>query len=189
LYFSVLGYAAGHSAMTVIAYLLAAAGEVPNHPRWPLLVYPGAVALSGDDPAACFEEIFNRNRWPAAWRNGIFPFHHYHADGHEALGIYSGEVTVQFGGETGVTLTARPGDVLVLPAGTGHKRIDCRGALGVVAAYPEGCKPSTSMPPLLRGAKSMPKIVRVPLPACDPVNGADGPLFQHWQPVQPELFA
>ena len=51
----------------------------------------------------------------AAWRNGVFPFHHYHSNAHEALGVYEGEVTVQFGGDGGVTLTARPDDMIVLP--------------------------------------------------------------------------
>jgi len=31
-------------AVTVIAHLLAADGPIPNHPRWPLLVYPAALA-------------------------------------------------------------------------------------------------------------------------------------------------
>jgi len=74
--------------MQVLAHLLAPDGAIPNHPRWPLLVYPAAVQLSGADPAAIFEQHFARNRWPAAWRNGVFPFHHYHSDGHEALGVY-----------------------------------------------------------------------------------------------------
>jgi uncharacterized protein YjlB len=74
----------------VPAYRLAPDGAIPNHPRWPLLVYPR--------------------------RNGIFPFHHYHSSGHEVPGIYSGEVTARFGGDAGVTLVAGPGDMLVLPA-------------------------------------------------------------------------
>ena len=82
-------------------HLLAANGGVPNHPRWPLLVYPGAVAIVGADPAVAFEQLFTRNRWPAAWRNGVYPFHHFHTKAHEALGVYSGEVTVQLGGEDG----------------------------------------------------------------------------------------
>jgi len=169
--------------MRLLTHALAPSGPIPNHPRWPLLVYNGAVALSGlkagSDPAAAFEALFTRNRWPAAWRNGVHPFHHYHADGHEALGIYSGEVTVQFGGEQGVTLTARPGDVIVLPAGTGHKKLSSKGSLGVVGAYPEG-----SHPDLWRKAfteEILATIAAVPLPACDPVLGPGGPLFEHWK--------
>ena len=122
----------------VIAHHLAAGGAIPNHPRWPLLVYPGVVAIAGADPAAAFEALFDRNRWPAAWRNGVFPFHHFHTNAHEVLGVYSGEVTVQFGGDGGVVVTAQPGDVIVLPAGTGHKKLSSRGALGVVGRLPGG---------------------------------------------------
>ena len=170
------------SEARVVAHRLAASGAVPNHPRWPLLVYPAAVALSGADPASIFEALFARHHWPAAWRNGVHPFHHYHSDGHEALGIYSGEVTVRFGGDAGVAITARPGDVLVLPAGTGHKKLSSRGALGVVGAYPEGSHPDTCVPPFARPAKSAAAVARVPLPRCDPVHGPRGPLFDYWKP-------
>ena len=167
------------SGVKVLTYLLAADGAIPNHPRWPLLVYPDAVRLSGSDPASLFEALFARNRWPAAWRNGVHPYHHYHADGHEALGVYSGEVTVQFGGEGGITLTARPGDVIVLPAGTGHKKLSSKGSLGVVGAYPEGSHPSLSRKAFSR--ETLSTISGVPLPACDPVLGLGGPLFEHWK--------
>jgi uncharacterized protein YjlB len=170
------------ASASITAYLLAPDGPIPNHPRWPLLLYNGAVALSGSDPAAIFEALFTRNRWPAAWRNGVHPFHHYHADGHEALGVYSGEVTVMFGGDAGIVLTARPGDVLVLPAGTGHKKLGSKGSLGVVGAYPEGQHPDTCVPPLARAKKNTQIIAAVPLPACDPVFGPGGPLFEHWKP-------
>lgn len=157
--------------MKVVTHLL-------DHPRWPLLIYPGA------GPEAVtpefFEEMFTRNRWPAAWRNGVFPFHHYHSNSHEALGVYAGEVTVRFGGDSGVTVTAKAGDVIVLPAGTGHKKLSSRGALGIVGAYPEGSNPDTC-----RGESSLQKakqaIVRVPLPACDPVYGPGGPLSTYWR--------
>ena len=161
--------------MNVVAHLLAPGAGIPNHPRWPLLVYAGVVK---DPRPEAFEELFTRNRWPAAWRNGVFPFHHYHPDGHEALGIYSGEVTVQFGGEAGVTLSAHPGDVIVLPAGTGHKKLSSRGSLGVVGAYPEGTRPGTSKAGFT--AKTLALRLAVPLPACDPVYGPGGPLFTYW---------
>jgi hypothetical protein len=96
--------------LAVVAHLLAPSGPIPNHPRWPLLVYPQAVAHPAPEE---FEALFTRNGWPAAWRNGVFPFHHYHSNAHEALGVYEGEVSVQFGGEGGVEVAARPGDVIV----------------------------------------------------------------------------
>jgi len=164
----------------VVAHRLAPGGAIPNHPRWPLLVYPSAVAVEGTDPAAMFEALFHRNRWPAAWRNGVFPFHHFHSNAHEALGVYSGEVTVQFGGENGVILTARPGDVIVLPAGTGHKKLSSHGALGIVGAYPAGQHPDMRTPLLSAAASSTEAVAAVPLPECDPVYGAGGPLFRHW---------
>lgn len=165
----------------VVAHLLAADGAIPNHPRWPLLVYPAAVAIEGGDPAALFEELFTRNGWPAAWRNGVFPFHHYHSNAHEVLGIYSGEVMVQFGGEAGVAVLARPGDVVVLPAGTGHKKLSSSGRLGIVGAYPDGAHPDTCMPPFARGKRNAATAARVPLPSQDPVTGGQGPLFEHWR--------
>ena len=164
----------------VVAHHLAPAGAVPNHPRWPLLVYPGVVAIEGADPAVAFEALFSRHRWPAAWRNGVYPFHHFHTSAHEALGVYSGEVTVQFGGESGVVITARPGDVVVLPAGTGHKKLSSRGALGIVGAYPAGQHPDMHTPLLSSARRSVEAVARVPLPECDPVYGANGPLFTHW---------
>jgi uncharacterized protein YjlB len=149
----------------IVAHLLGTDGAIPNHPRWPLLVYPGAVALLGPDRAAIFEDLFTKNGWRAAWRNGVFPFHHYHSNAH---------------GERGVTVLARPGDV-VLPAGTGHKKLSPRGRLGVVGAYPAGSRPDTCTPPFAGARKNAEAAAQVALPAADPVFGANGPLFEHWR--------
>lgn len=165
----------------VVTHRLAANGDIPNHPRWPLVIYPGAVPIEGADPAVAFEVLFERNGWPAAWRNGVYPFHHFHSNAHEVLGIYSGEVTVQFGGEDGVVVTAKPGDVVVLPAGTGHNKLAEKGRLGVVGAYPQGQQnPDLCRLPLSDIAGKVAAVARVPLPACDPVFGAGGPLFSYW---------
>jgi uncharacterized protein YjlB len=165
----------------VLAHLLPPNGAIPNHPRWPLLVYPGAVVLGGVDPAAAFEQLFERNRWPAAWRNGVHGFHHFHSTAHEVLGVYSGEVTVCFGGDGGIEITARPGDVVVLPAGTGHQRLAARGDLGIVGAYPAGQHADTCIPLSANARRAAEAVARVPLPACDPVCGAAGPLFEYWR--------
>lgn len=168
--------------MTPVTHLLPATRSVPNHPRWPLLVYSQVVPIEGPDPAVAFERLFTQHCWPAAWRNGVFPFHHYHSNAHEVLGVYSGEVTVLFGGEGGVSLTAVPGDVIVLPAGTGHKKLSSRGALGIVGAYPREAHPDTCIAARGPAAPHCDVIARVPLPECDPVFGAAGPLFDYWAP-------
>ena len=65
-------------------------GRIPNNPALPLLVYRNAVELPERDPASALECVFTENDWPAAWRYGIFSFHHYHSTAHEVLGVYRG---------------------------------------------------------------------------------------------------
>ena len=156
-------------------------GDVPNHPRWPMIVYAQAIApetLATSEYA--FEELFERNGWPAAWRNGIYPFTHYHSKTHEVLGIAKGEATVQFGGKTGKILTARAGDALLLPAGTGHKRISSSSDLFVIGPYPPGSKYD-----LMRSGESdkaaiRARIDKVVKPDKDPVSGAAGAMLSLW---------
>ena len=136
--------------------------------------------LPEDEPATVFEALFTANGWPAAWRNGIYPFHHFHSTAHEALGVYRGTATARFGGEGGVDMTVSAGDVVIIPAGVGHKAIEASPDLGIVGAYPAG-----SGPDLCRGAPgerpaSLAAIARVTVPARDPLYGAGGPLREHW---------
>ena len=91
--------------------------------------------------------LFTANGWPAAWRNGIYPFHHFHSTAHEALGVYAGTATARFGGEGGIDMTVSAGDVVIIPAGVGHKAIEASANLGIVGAYPAGTGPD-----LCRGA-------------------------------------
>ena len=73
---------------------------VPNNPSLPVLHYRNALDGEGDVLARAFEALFDRHAWPAAWRNGIFDFHHFHTTAHEALGIYSGDVRVRLASST-----------------------------------------------------------------------------------------
>ena len=155
-------------------------GSIPNN-RLPLLVYRGAVRVKGArDPAALFEEAFARNRWLGIWRNGIFGFHHYHSTSHEVLGIAAGRARVRLGGEGGLATELEPGDVVVIPAGVGHKNEGSSGDLLVVGAYPDGrdydlCRGGPGERP-----RVLENIEAVPLPATDPLHGADGPLVRLW---------
>ena len=39
-------------------------GLIPNHPKWPLVIYKKAVGLPEElDPAAVFEDLFESNNW------------------------------------------------------------------------------------------------------------------------------
>ena len=159
--------------MPLEAFSFADDGDVPNHPRWPMILYGQAIApetLQNSENA--FDELFERNGWPVAWHNGIYPFTHYHSTAHEVLGIAKGKATVQFGGKSGKTLIARAGDALLLPAGTGHKRISSSPDLLVIGAYPPGAKYD-----LMRSGESdkaaiRARIAKVAKPDTDPVSGA-----------------
>jgi uncharacterized protein YjlB len=154
-------------------------GAIPNS-RYPALLYHQVLELTGDDPASRVEELFAANIWTNSWRNGIYPFHHYHSTSHEVLGVYRGSATVRLGGEQGRDFTVQAGDVIVIPAGVGHKNLGASGDFGVVGAYPDGRQWD-----LLRGEpgerpKADQYIAALPLPANDPVYGADGPLRKIW---------
>src|SRR5918995_3726647 len=70
-------------------------GAIPNS-ELPVLIYHGIGEAAGD--AAACEELFDRNRWWRFWRDGIYPFHHFHSTVHEALGVVSGRGAGGLGG-------------------------------------------------------------------------------------------
>ena len=113
-------------------------GTFPNNADLPTLIYQGALDVSKDDLEATVEEVFRANRWGGCWHNGIYTYHHYHSTAHEVLVIYSGEVKVQLGGPEGITLSAYPGDVIIIPAGVAHKNLGSSADFACVGAYPPG---------------------------------------------------
>ena len=157
-------------------------GIIPNS-RLPLLVYAGAIRFPGRDAASTVESIFNVNQWRAAWRYGVFSYHHYHSTAHETLGVYRGTATLQFGGDRGVTIEVHPGDVVVIPAGVAHKNLGSSTDFHVVGAYPIGrhCDMRHAEPDDRPEADE--NIAGVPLPDADPVYGPTGPLMRRWTPA------
>ena len=165
------------------AHPLAPSGSIPNNVRCPLLAYPQAVSLSGPDPAALFERLFADNGWVGSWRNGVFPFHHFHSTAHEVLGVYRGSARLQLGGPQGPVFEVQPGDVVIVPAGVAHKNLGSLPAaqpFGVVGAYPVGQWPDMNRGREGERPRADRAIAQVALPAADPVYGARGPLNGHW---------
>jgi uncharacterized protein YjlB len=158
-------------------------GETPNNPKWPLVFYRSAIVLSDDyDPAAIIEDLIASNGWTDAWRDGVYDHLHFHTHTHEVLGVARGTAQVQFGGARGRKISLKAGDVIVLPAGTGHRRIKASQDLLVVGAYPASSgKYNEPRPSQADHEQAVKSITKVALPKRDPVYGKDGPLLKLWR--------
>lgn len=146
--------------------------RIPNHPRFPVLVYRGVEAATAGAGEA--RALFKDHGWGGSWVNGVFPFHHFHSTSHEVLAVVAGRATLELGGPQGQSFEVASGDVVVLPAGTGHRRVSADGAFTVVGAYPVGQESYD----LLRGddpaevrAAARERIARLAAPPHDPVGG------------------
>jgi uncharacterized protein YjlB len=150
----------------------APAGDViPNNPSLPVVVHRDVDAATAG-PDAC-RERFAANGWGGSWVDGVFDFHHFHSTSHEVLGVVAGSATLELGGPQGASFEVAAGDVLVLPAGTGHRRVSASGDFRVVGAYPAGQEDYD----LLREADdaARERIAALPPWDRDPVTGAAPP--------------
>ena len=155
-------------------------GSIPNNPSLTLLVYPQVLGESERDPSRC-KELLAGNGWGGAWVNGVFSYHHYHSNAHEVLCVLSGSARLAFGGPKGETIEVEAGDVVVIPAGVGHKNEGSGRNFGVVGAYPRGQEnydlrtgEEGERPEVLENIRD------VPMPETDPLFGEGGPLLQRW---------
>jgi uncharacterized protein YjlB len=165
-----------------VTYNFADDGSIPNNPTLPFVLYRGGVDLTGSpDPEDVIEKAFGSNGWGNMWRNGIFPYAHYHSMIHEAMGIARGRAKVRFGGENGEEIDVIPGDVVILPAGTGHQCLSHTPDLVVIGAYPPSGKYNLCRGSKADHAEAQLTIPKVPLPAMDPVFGPEGPLLTLWR--------
>ncbi|MDX6553869.1 MAG: hypothetical protein QOD86_64 [Miltoncostaeaceae bacterium] len=152
------------------------AGAIPNS-GLPVLVSHGVAGLETTGSCA---ELFARNGWLGSWVNGIYPFQHFHSTAHEVLGIVAGAASVQLGGPDGPVVEVVAGDVLVLPAGTGHCNLGQTPDLTVVGPYPDGMWCDLRRGDPAEREEVLANIAAIPLPSTDPISGAAGPLTEAW---------
>lgn len=152
-------------------------GWVPNHEKLPVLLYRG-VFRGERDLTEKLEQLVRSHGWSPEWRNGVYPFHHYHSTAHEVLAFCRGEARLILGGEPpgGKEVMVHAGDIAVLPCGTGHCRLSASADFLVSGAYGLGQQWD-----LMRGAPDAAAIERMrtlPFPESDPAGGA---LSKHWK--------
>ena len=156
-------------------------GTIPNNKLPLLLLYRDAFSQRGNKGADWLEEKFAENNWTNNWRWGVYPFHHYHSNTHEVLGVFSGSALLHLGGEQGEKVNVQAGDIIVIPAGVGHKCLTHTDDFTVVGAYPDGLQPD-----LKRGEKGErpqtdKNIAAIAKPSNDPLSGKKDGLNTNWQ--------
>ncbi|MBT2687310.1 cupin domain-containing protein [Bacillus sp. ISL-47] len=161
----------------VQTFMLKDDGLLPNNPTLPVIVYKGVFKNHPAD----IETTFNRHNWTGSWTGGVYEYHHYHTNTHEVLGVKAGNATVLIGGGKGKHFELHKGDVIVLPAGTGHKKLESSADFEVVGAYPDGRSPNMYKSDPEERVKALAEIRNVPVPDFDPVYGEDGPLLGKWR--------
>ena len=160
-------------------YRFAPARHVPNN-HMPLLVYRSPLERGGDLESR-FKSVFSHHGWTNSWTDTIFDYEHFHTTAHEVLGIAKGHTRVRFGGSKGEEIMLNTGDVVVIPAGVAHERLEASRDLTVVGAYAEGHDYDMKRPGEEEdGGVQERRIERVPLPHQDPVYGEVGPLRLLW---------
>lgn len=153
-------------------------GWIPNNEKLPVLLYRGV--LRGErDLTEKLEHLVRRYGWTPAWRNGVYPFHHYHSTAHEVLAFSRGEAKLILGGEPpgGKEITVRAGDIALLPCGTGHYRMSSSSDFLVSGAYSLGQQWDLLRAP--PDAAAVERMRRLPFPEADPVGGKLGRLWRY----------
>lgn len=161
-------------------HLLQPGGDMPNNGRMPLVIYRGALSGAAMSADGC-EALFRRNGWQGTWVNGVFPYWHYHLRSHEVLGCVAGGARVGFGGDEGVEAEFNAGDVVVIPAGVGHKRLAQQPDFMVVGGYPPGQDGTVTNPGDVDLDAAIRAVAAVPAPDTDPVGASTQGLPALWR--------
>ena len=105
----------------------------------PLLIYHNAFPEA--DASSIESHLKSIGVVSLQWRYTMFTETHFHSTAHEVLCISSGSAKLCFGGEQNdgrVEPFVEKGDVIVVPAGVGHRRLEEHGHFQMVGSYQTG---------------------------------------------------
>lgn len=171
------------ASLCVSRHLIPAHNLIPNTiiQNKPLLHYHGAFPLSTLTAAAIESHLTSIGVVEPQWRFTMYSTTHFHSTTHEVLCISKGKAKLCFGGEGNpgkVEKDVEQGDVLILPAGVGHRLLeDLTGGFEMVGSYPKGY--NWDMCYGKKGEESkVQSIAELPWFERDPIYGDDGPILQ-----------
>lgn len=95
----------------------------------------------------------------------------------------AGSATIGFGGDDGLVVDVRVGDVAVVPAGVGHKRLSASPGFQMAGGYPPGQQGDIVRPKDLADDELTARLAKVALPASDPVIGQAAGIVEIWRSV------
>jgi len=149
----------------------------------PVIIYKQACLLpqQKNKAAEIIRGVFLKNSWANSWKNGIYNFHHYHSTTHECMAVCSGTATVILGGPNGRRVTLAKGDIIIIPAGVGHKCSRFSKDFLCVGAYPQGKDYDINLGKAVEVKKAMTHIKKLGIPRKDPLYGKQGFLQSFWK--------
>jgi len=174
--------------LTPLSSLDVATHQIPRHNHIPntsiqsrpLLIYHSCIPSSST--ASSIESHLKEVGVVAPqWRYTMYSTTHFHSTTHEVLCISSGRAKLCFGGETNsgrVETFVEKGDVIVIPAGVGHRLLDdFNSNFEMVGSYPKGkswdmCYGTPEEGERVKGIGGLEWFER------DPLYGDDGPALK-----------
>ncbi|EME48027.1 hypothetical protein DOTSEDRAFT_21742 [Dothistroma septosporum NZE10] len=130
--------------LKVVRHQIPAHGLTPNTSlqHKPLLIYRSA--FPNASASAIESHLSDIGVVTPQWRYTMYSTTHFHSTSHEVLAVSKGKAKLCFGHEENlgrVEVTAERGDVMVVPAGVGHRLLEDLGDGGfeMIGSYPKGC--------------------------------------------------
>lgn len=156
-------------------------GGIPNS-RLPAVILRDALPREARHGRAACALLYG-NGWGGNWLYGVYPFWHFHTKGHEALACVGSRARLGLGGEHGIEVEVRLGDVCVLPAGVGHRCIEAGAGFLMAGGYPPGQEGDIVRPEDVGADEARAAIAALPLPPTDPLSGRADGIVSLWRSV------